>query len=212
MHRSLPSDPVRAEYNRLAAIYDQRWRRYVTQTLGFLKGWADLPPAAVVLDVACGTGAFAALLLAENPAQRIVGVDLAEAMLAIAQRRCAACSATSFQQARADALPVATAQFDAVVSANAFHYFDDPAQVLAEMRRVLRPGGQIIILDWCRDFLFCRICDALLKQIDPAHHICYTQTELHQLLETSGLTIVQARRVRFGLLWGLMIVTAGCLH
>jgi ubiquinone/menaquinone biosynthesis C-methylase UbiE len=212
MRRSLPSDPVRAEYNRLAAIYDQRWSSYVTHTLCFLKAWANFAPDAVVLDVACGTGAFANLLLAEHPTQRIVGIDLAEAMLTIAQRKCQGGASASFQQARAEALPFAAAQFDGVVTANAFHYFPEPQQALMEMQRVLRPGGQIIILDWCRDFLLCRLCDRLLFLIDPAHRGCYSQAELHHMLRSSGLVIICGRRVRFGPIWGLMIVTAGCLH
>jgi hypothetical protein len=47
-----------------------------------------------------------------------------------------------------------------------------------------------------------------LSAIDPAHKHCYTQAELHQLLAAAGLSVRQAARVRFGVVWGLMIATA----
>ena len=53
-----PSNQVRAQYDQLAAMYDQRWQDYTARTLTFLQGWAQLDPQASVLDVACGTGAL----------------------------------------------------------------------------------------------------------------------------------------------------------
>jgi ubiquinone/menaquinone biosynthesis C-methylase UbiE len=201
-------EPVRAQYNRWAAHYEQFWQAYVNNTLQFLKAWAQIAPEARVLDVACGTGTFARLLLAEQPEQRIVGIDLAEQMLAVANKTCPLHTTVGFGQARADSLPFLNQQFDYVVSANSFHYFDNPAGVLREMRRVVRPGGQVIILDWSRDYLLCRLCDAVLRLIDPAHRNCYTQAELHALLRNNGWRIVAGQRKRFGLIWGLMIVRA----
>jgi ubiquinone/menaquinone biosynthesis C-methylase UbiE len=199
---------VRQQYNQLAALYDQRWQRYVTSTLAFLKSWINLSGAEMVLDVACGTGEFERLVLSKHPQQSMVGVDLSEEMLAIAQRKLHAFPNVAFLNATATALPFADHRFDVVVSANAFHYFDDPTAALQEMRRVLKPTGRLVILDWCRDFLVCKICDILLKFIDPAHRQCYSQSEFHHMLTTSGFKIERAQRVRFGWIWGLMIATA----
>ena len=80
--------------------------------------------------------------------------------------------------------------------------------VLAEMRRVLKPGGQLTILDWCRDFPICAACDVVLSALDPAHKQCYTRREFHALLVEAGFAIHRARRVRFGAVWGLMVATA----
>jgi ubiquinone/menaquinone biosynthesis C-methylase UbiE len=204
------TEPVRAQYNRWAASYDQFWYRYVNETLRFLKAWAQIEPTVRVLDVACGTGAFARLLLADQPEQHIVGIDVAERMLAMASETCPLRAAVYFGQARAESLPFTAQQFDLVISANSFHYFDNPEGVVSEMGRVVRPGGQIIILDWCRDYLLCRLCDAVLRLIDPAHRNCYTEAELHHLLRSNGLQIVAGQRKRFGLLWGLMVVRAQC--
>jgi hypothetical protein len=76
------------------------------------------------------------------------------------------------------------------------------------MRRVLKPGGSAVILDWCKDDLVCRLFDLVLKLIEPAYQQCYTQPEFHRLLAAAQFKIQSAGRVRFGLLWGLMIATA----
>jgi ubiquinone/menaquinone biosynthesis C-methylase UbiE len=77
---------VRQQYDSLASAYDRRWNRYVTNTLSFLKTWVNLSASETVLDIACGTGEFERMVLSENPNQQIVGVDISEEMLAIAQR------------------------------------------------------------------------------------------------------------------------------
>jgi ubiquinone/menaquinone biosynthesis C-methylase UbiE len=105
-------------------------------------------------------------------------------------------------------LPFDNDSFDVIVSANSFHYFDDPVASLKEMRRVLKPDGKVIILDWCRDYLTCKICDIILKSFDPAHQQCYTQNEFHRLLEDANFAVSRATRIRFGVVWGLMVATA----
>lgn len=199
---------VQQQYDRLAAIYDQRWQFYIHHTLTFLVEWVALAPGDRVLDVACGTGELERRLGDRQPHQSIVGVDFAPAMLAIARQKCADLPTVQFQQASAAALPWRTPQFDCVLCANAFHYFDDPAIALAEMRRVLHPHGKVVILDWCRDFFVCRLCDWVLGWLDPAHQRCYTEAELHALLTAGGYRVGRSQRVRFGLLWGLMAVEA----
>jgi len=199
---------VQQQYDRLAAVYDQRWQGYITNTLAFLVDWARIAPAETVLDVACGTGELERLLIEQQAKQIVTGVDFSNQMLAIARPKFADQPSVTFQQASASALPWSQPEFDVVVCANAFHYFDGPDQVLAEMRRVLQPTGRVVILDWCRDFFVCRLCDWVLGWLDPAHQNCYTEAELHELLTAAGYRIQRSQRVRFGLIWGLMAVEA----
>lgn len=198
---------VRQQYNQLATVYDQRWKYYVTNTLEFLKAWAHLSSTERVLDIACGTGEFERMVLAETPTQQIIGVDISEQMLTIAKQKNNSFPNVSFQIASASSLPFAGSNFDVVVSANAFHYFDDPVAALEEMKRVLKLGGRVVILDWCRDFLVCQICDGFLNLFDPAHRQCYTLKEFHDLLTASGFVVERSEKIRFGWIWGLMIAT-----
>jgi ubiquinone/menaquinone biosynthesis C-methylase UbiE len=198
---------VRQQYDSLAPIYDQRWNWYVNHTLSFLKTWVNLSVSERVLDIACGTGEFECMVLSENPVQQMVGVDISEEMLAIAQQKLHN-SNVSFQFGSASALPFSAQSFDVIVSASAFHYFDDPNAALAEVKRVLKPDGKVVILDWCKDFWLCRILDIALKWTDPAHQQCYTQRELHGFLTSAGFNINASAKIRFGLVWGLMVATA----
>lgn len=199
---------VRQQYDKIADFYDQRWNSYISKTLSFLKSWTNIPSTALVLDVACGTGEFERLLLQENPAQKIVGVDISEKMLSEAQKKCLNYPNVSFEIASALALTYASSSFDIIVSASAFHYFEDSDIALAEMKRVLKPDGQLIILDWCRDYFLCKLCDLFLRVFDSAYKQCYSQAEFHQMLTNAGFNICRATKTRINLVWGLMIATA----
>jgi 2-polyprenyl-3-methyl-5-hydroxy-6-metoxy-1,4-benzoquinol methylase len=78
---------IKTQYDRLANIYDLRWRNYITNTLTFLYNWEPIDPEATILDVACGTGEFERLLLNQNPTQKITGIDISEKMLNVAQEK-----------------------------------------------------------------------------------------------------------------------------
>jgi ubiquinone/menaquinone biosynthesis C-methylase UbiE len=111
---------------------------------------------------------------------------------------------TCWIQAEASKLPLADASFDWVVCANSFHYFRQPVVALAEMRRVLRPGGTLVLVDWCDDYVTCKLCSLWLRWTDAAFYRTYTLRECQALLEQAGFGIVENRRFRVGWLWGLM--------
>jgi ubiquinone/menaquinone biosynthesis C-methylase UbiE len=198
-----------APYDKLAADYDRRWRWYIAQTLAFLKASISFDPSERILDIGCGTGELERLILSENPEQRIIGIDISEKMLGLARKKCSTYSTATFLRANASALPFPDHSFDLVVSASAFHYFDPPMACLREMRRVLAPRGSAVILDWCKDYLTCRLFDLVLKRIEPGYYACYTQRDFHRLLISAGFEIRSAGKVRFGWTWGLMKAVGG---
>ncbi|MGD1808847.1 hypothetical protein ACP6PL_25880 [Dapis sp. BLCC M126] len=73
---------------------------------------------------------------------------------------------------------------------------------------LVKPNGKVIILDWNKDYFFCKICDWLLQIFDSAHQQCYTQNELHQLLISAQFKIHSGTKFRLGVIWGMMILTA----
>ncbi|NES78680.1 MULTISPECIES: class I SAM-dependent methyltransferase [Okeania] len=199
---------IQRQYDELANIYDLRWRNYIINTLTFLHNWEQIEPQASILDVACGTGEFERLLLDKNLKQEIIGVDISENMLNVARKKYQAYSNVKFQQASVHSLPFNSHSFDVVVCANSFHFFDKPQVALGEMKRVLKPNGKVIIIDWNKDYFVCRICDWFLQIFDPAHQQCYTQAELHQLLVSAQFEVHSATKFRLGVIWGMMAVTA----
>ena len=104
--------------------------------------------------------------------------------------------------------PIADRGFDLVVSTSALHYWPDPAACMAEIVRVLRPGGRVAITDWCDDYLACRVADLLLRILEPAHHRTYGTDDLERMLRDAGLGAIQVERYKIDWLWGLMTATA----
>ncbi len=198
---------IRSQYNKLANIYDKRWHHYHSKSLSFLKNWVNISAQSTVLDVACGTGIFAEMLLQDYPNLEIIGVDISSEMLKIAKQKCQNYSNVEFYQSSVSCLPFDNNNFEYVICANAFHYFDDPITALREMKRLVKPNGQIIILDWCRDYLTMKICDLILKLVDPSHKNCYSQAELSQFLASTELQIIDNTKFSFSWVWGLMVFT-----
>jgi len=197
---------VQAQYDEMAAVYDVRWDSYISGTLATLPDGLSLMGNETILDVACGTGELERLLLAEHPELSIVGLDLSANMLLVARQK--SLRQAAFSQGSATNLPFPDRTFDFVVTANSFHYFDFPHLALQEMRRVLKPGGKVVILDWCRDYFFCRLCDLVLKKADPAYRTCYTQQELHTFLYEANFKVIDEDQFRLNIIWGLMLATA----
>lgn len=121
-----------------------RWRRGMVDTLG-------LQPGDVVLDVASGTGQLALELASRvGSAGSVDGVDASGAMVARATRTAGRSTApTRFQVARAQQLPFPDASFDVVTCTAAMHHIDPDTrgEAIAEMYRVLRPGGRLLVAD-----------------------------------------------------------------
>lgn len=109
-----------------------------------------------VLDVGCGTGEITARLAAKYPGATFVGVDLEEAHLERARRRCREFGARiQFQRGDALELPFAEGEFDYVVCRHLLQAVPDAIRVLAEIQRVLRPGGRAHMIAEDYGMLWC---------------------------------------------------------
>ncbi|MGH7549896.1 MAG: class I SAM-dependent methyltransferase [Gemmatimonadota bacterium] len=205
--------PVRRRYDRLADVYDRRWAAYVEASVRETLRRTDLREGDAVLDVGCGTGTLLEVVAGRVPGARLVGVDLSPAMLGVARRKLG--DRGSLVAAEAGHLPFPDRRFDLVLSSSALHYWPDPAAGLAEIARVLEPGGRVTITDWCDDYLACRIVDFLLRILEPAHHRAYDTQACEGLLRGAGFSEIRVDRYKIDRLWGLMTATgirgaAGC--
>ncbi len=148
-------DGLPARYDRLAELLsfgqNGRWRAEMVRRVT-----GTVPADGVILDVASGT-AGVALQLAERSAgnhgrARVVGVDLTEQMLRQGRRRVAAAGQRdriALVTGRAEQLPFPDASVDALTFTYLLRYVRDPQGTLAELARVLKPGGMMASLEFC---------------------------------------------------------------
>ncbi len=144
--------PLPQRYDRLAEILsfgqNGRWRRAMVDRLVQSPGTAAAD--RVVLDVAAGT-AGVSLQIAERTGAKVVGVDLTEQMLRQGARNVATAGASdrvSLINGRAEQLPLPDASVDALTFTYLLRYVTDPQATLAEMARVVRPGGTVASLEF----------------------------------------------------------------
>ena len=184
---------TRRRYDRLAGIYDlydspmdwlggrKRRRRVLARARGR------------VLEVGVGTGRN----LGHYPnGIELTGLDLSFQMLGRAASRAAARgNHAPLVHGNAEALPFPDASFDTVAATCVFCSVDDPVQGLAEIRRVVRPGGQVLLLEHVRPrgrvlgWLFDRLSPLVRRVLGPAIN---RRTE--ENIDAAGLTIVDVRR------------------
>ena len=201
-----PEVAIRREYGRLAAVYDERWPRYVRASAAQTLDRIHLAESELLLDVACGSGEVLQTLRRTYPSAGAVGIDISLEMLRVAKEKTV--PDVPFTSGSAVALPFPSETFDVVVSTSAFHYWHDPLPSLKELLRVLKPGGRLVITDWCDDYLACRICDLYLRLFSASHFKTYGKEELGRLLTAAHFEDVLVERYKISWLWGMMTAQA----
>jgi demethylmenaquinone methyltransferase / 2-methoxy-6-polyprenyl-1,4-benzoquinol methylase len=144
----LPAEGVRRMFDRIAPVYDAMNR---VMTAGLDRRWRRLTaeavarPGARVLDACCGTGDLA--LASARLGAEVTGLDFSEPMLERARRKA---PALDWVQGDALALPFADASFDGATVGFGVRNLEDLEAGLRELRRVLRPGGRLGVLEITR--------------------------------------------------------------
>ena len=126
-----------------------QWDALRAELFGSRAGLAALPGLLddgwVVGDLGCGTGELAGSLAPF--VGRVIGVDASKPMLAAARRRLEGMDNVELRPGELEALPIADAELDAAVCFLVLHHVVEPARALAEVSRVLKPGGRVLIVD-----------------------------------------------------------------
>jgi ubiquinone/menaquinone biosynthesis C-methylase UbiE len=155
--------------------------------------WFVLPDGTErALDVGCGAGALA-LALAPYVAQ-VVGVDRVPELLALARER--APENATFVEGDALALDFDDASFDLSGTLRTLHHVNRPELVLAEMTRVTRPGGRMLVIDQIAplDPLEAFAVDRFERARDPQHARLLPDGDFRQLFEANRLALLRERR------------------
>jgi demethylmenaquinone methyltransferase/2-methoxy-6-polyprenyl-1,4-benzoquinol methylase len=148
---------VRAMFDQIAPRYDllnhllslnidKRWRAYVVRELSAVAG----RPGARVLDLCCGTGDLSLALRAAYRGAHVVGLDFSGQMLARACDKASSRRGIALVQGDATTVPFGDASFDAVTIAFGLRNLESVERGLAEMRRLLRPNGRAVVLEFSK--------------------------------------------------------------
>jgi ubiquinone/menaquinone biosynthesis C-methylase UbiE len=159
-------------------------------------------PAGTALDLGCGTGVMLDRLSRRYP--RVLGLDISQEMLeGYDLARLPAGLSLALLRGDMGALPLRAGSVDVILCRSALHHMQDEAAVLAEIARVLKPDGRLVLGEPANDNLLTRAARAFVRRrpsYGKIHTIdrAYTRAQLRALLAGAGLRVV--REVRFGFL------------
>ncbi len=178
----------RTAFDRQAPDYDgtgygRHARRLHADVMAAVAGFAFTD----VLDVGCGTGATLAAVLETGPGVRATGIDLSPGMVAVARARLG--DRARLEVADAEHLPAGDASFDLVLCVDSFHHYPHPEEALAEMRRVTRPGGGLVVGEWRVNRAVRPLMNWLLPRLPEGDVRIYTPAELTRLAAAAGYAV-----------------------
>ena len=182
-------DRIREQFTRQADVYARMRQTTDQRGLDGLVALAGATATDRALDVACGPG-FLTMTLAARTADA-TGFDATDALLDLARTEAARRGLANvvFASGDAEELPYADETFDVVACRAAFHHFPRPERVLAEMRRVARRGGRIVVADMLGndDAGRAALHDRMERMCDPTHVRALPESELARLFANVGL-------------------------
>lgn len=184
------SDAVRKRFGETAELVAAQQDRRAAETEAELRRMLVLTGEERALDVGTGAGAFA---IALAPLVReVVGVDIVPELLEEGRKRAPA--NVRLVEGEATALPFGPGEFDLVCSARTFHHIARPELVLAEMIRVLRPGGTILVVDQLApvDSLAAIELNRFERARDPSTTRVFADVDLRGLFDSNGLVLRHA--------------------
>ncbi len=159
-------------------------------------------PFSDLLDAGCGTGAMLELFKRDYPGKNYTGLDLSEKMIETAKKK--HLEGICFVAGDCEALPFADSSFDVVTCSMSFHHYPDPDKFFASLRRVLRPGGRLILRDmasnsgllmWLMNRVEIPLANKFMGKGDV--HV-YSRADIQRLCDASGLKL-ELYEVRKGL-------------
>jgi ubiquinone/menaquinone biosynthesis C-methylase UbiE len=190
-------------WDKAAAHYERGWQAQLEPAQTTLLEMAGLLPGQSVLDVACGTGLVALRAAAVvAPGGAVLGIDISDEMIATAQEtaRAQGIANCSFRRMDGEALAIESRTFDVALCALGLMYAPDPEQVVAEMHRVLAPGGRAVAAVWgerskCGWAEIFPIVDARVQsEVCPMFFRIGTGDCLERACVSAGLGDIRAQR------------------
>lgn len=147
---------------------------------------------ANVLDVGCGTGEILKRIHRRYPEVSLTGVDISEKMLEVAKVKIG--NKATLLWADAEMLPFSDATFDLIVCSDSFHHYPNPQKVLAEFRRVLKGGGNLLICDYSIGFPLRQLMNLFIRFSHDGDVHIYSKEEITKLVIQASFSNIQYER------------------
>ena len=142
-----------------------------------------------ILDVGCGTGTLLSLITYKNSNATISGIDLSPEMIRVAKSKLG--EKADLRVGDSEELPWTESNFDVLLNTQSFHHYPNPGKVLAEMKRVLKPNGHLIIADLWRPTPVRQIMNLLMRFTKDGDVRVYSEKEICRLVEGSGFKSIE---------------------
>ena len=140
-----------------------------------------------LLDVGDGTGEMLRMLAAARPEARYSGIDISPKMVETAGKKLG--GAADLKQGDAENLPFGDNSFDIVICNDSFHHY--PGKALSEFMRVLRPGGTLLVSDYCIVFPLRQLMNLFIRHGHDGDVHIYSKGELSALTAGAGFSGIQ---------------------
>ncbi|MEU0350901.1 class I SAM-dependent methyltransferase [Streptomyces sp. NPDC006237] len=198
MPKPRSNDRLRRYWDKHARSYDRQMRFFDRTLFGESRSWVCSQADGDVLEVAVGTGLNLPLY---PPGVRLTGIEWSPQMLAIARRRANELGRTAdLREADAQALPFPDAAFDTVVCTLSLCAIPDDQRAIAEMSRVLKPGGRLLLLDHVPSTLLpLRVVQRLIELVTVPLGGEHLLRRPLRHVEATGLDIEQRDRFKLGI-------------
>ena len=182
-----------AKWTKRSRTYDEGRFNYFRYMQKKLISKIDLHENINFLDIGCGTG-WAVLYVAKmlNGKGNFIGIDIANGMIEIAQRKAIVIPNVKFIQASSEKLPIENDYIHNIICTNSFHHYQNPEIVMTEIYRVLKEGGRISILDVTSDDFIISSIDKKVRKKEKEHVRFYSTVEYQKMFISVGLKTISS--------------------
>jgi ubiquinone/menaquinone biosynthesis C-methylase UbiE len=204
MEPALQRRVQRYGWDKASSYYEVFWQQQLRPAQDLLLEMAALQPGESILDVACGTGLVSFRALEQAPGGNLVGTDISEKMVSLATSLAERIGEkrARFERMDGEDLSLESEVFDVALCALGLMYMPFPLKALQEMRRVLKPGGRVVVAVWgqrshCGWADIFEIVDRhVSSEVCPMFFSLGNASALEIHLRQAGFSNITSRRIR----------------
>ena len=182
-------DDNKIKWNNRAITYDKNirtsfFRNIQSKSVDILAIKSNM----TFLDLGCGTGWAVNYAFEKTNGQgTYIGVDISDNMIDIANKKFKDIECIKFIQSSAENINVSPNSVDRIICTNSFHHYNDPTEVLANIKKILKTNGLFCIADVTTDSIIARFLNKLLKMTEKGHVSFYSSNQYKDMFRQVGL-------------------------